>query len=174
MSGEAAPRRVNDDTQIAKTNVRLRKRSKLISDQCICRNFCCNPICFEVDCHVTPNGLPFSVSTLKPFFQLDTQTWKKDTKGRCGILTIQPFHDADSIDEVWEFNNCLDALAKQREQLIVGDLRAWYFLWLCAAVDDNNCAAESDEPPVLHGIDKLPAWNADLRADHFAMTIPGS
>jgi hypothetical protein len=102
-----------------------------------------------------PSGLPFLESTLKPFFKCDGISWKKDPKGKGGILTIFPCHEAGAIEEVWEFDDYLDSLAKVREQLIGGDLRALYLLWLCAAYDDNEDPVQIIEPPVPHGLGSM-------------------
>ncbi len=109
-----------------------------------------------------PSGLPFSKPTLKSFLSCDSLTWKKDAKGNGGILTVRPFHDSDSIEEDWDLDDYLDSIAKLREQLISGDLRAMYLLWLCAAYDDNEDPAEMIEPAVPHGLDTMPTLSVDL------------
>lgn len=109
-----------------------------------------------------PSGLPFSKSTLKPFFNCDGIAWKKDPKGKAGILKVCPFLEPGEIEDVWDFNDYLDSLAKVREQLIGGDLRALYLLWLCAAYDDNEDPEQTIEPPVPHGLDTMPSGSSDL------------
>ena len=109
-----------------------------------------------------PGGLAFSHSTLKAYLSLETITWKQDTKGNGGILTVAPYHESESVDEVWDFDTYLESLVKIREQLIKGDLRALYLLWLCAAYDDNEDPADTNEPPVPHGLNKMPARSIDL------------
>ena len=109
-----------------------------------------------------PGGLAFSKSTLKPYLAVDSITWKKDSTGKDGILAIFPFHESGSIEEAWEFDDYLESLTKVREQLIGGDLRALYLLWLCGAYDGNEDPAEMIEPPVPHGLDKMPASSTKL------------
>lgn len=109
-----------------------------------------------------PSGLPFSKSTLKPFLNCDGISWKKDPKGKAGVLRVCPYHESGSIEDVWEFKDYLDSLAKVREQLIDGDLRALYLLWLCAAYDDNEFPEQTIEPPVPHGLDTMPSGSSDL------------
>ncbi|EKK04358.1 hypothetical protein RBSH_00227 [Rhodopirellula baltica SH28] len=109
-----------------------------------------------------PSGLPFSKSTLKRFLNCDGISWKKDPKGKAGVLSVCPYHESGSIEDVWEFKDYLDALAKVREQLIDGDLRALYLLWLCAAYDDNEFPEQTIEPPVPHGLDTMPSGSSDL------------
>ncbi|MGB7345190.1 MAG: hypothetical protein WBD20_13330 [Pirellulaceae bacterium] len=109
-----------------------------------------------------PNGLPFSKPTLKAFLSCEGISWKKDPKGKGGILNVFPFHESGEIEEVWDLDDYLDSLAKVREQLIGGDLRALYLLWLCAAYDDNEDPTEMIEPPVPHGLDTMPQRSTEL------------
>ncbi|QDS88109.1 hypothetical protein EC9_22950 [Rosistilla ulvae] len=109
-----------------------------------------------------PSGLPFPQSTITPFLTCGSFEWEQDAKGIGGILSVAPFHESGDIEEVWDFDDYLDSLAKVREQLIVGDLRALYLLWLCAAYEDNEDPAEMIEPPVPHGLDNLPALSTSL------------
>ncbi|WP_037225761.1 hypothetical protein [Rhodopirellula baltica] len=109
-----------------------------------------------------PSGLPFSKSMLKRFLNCDGISWKKDPKGKAGVLSVCPYHESGSIEDVWEFKDYLDSLAKVREQLIDGDLRALYLLWLCAAYDDNEFPEQTIEPPVPHGLDTMPSGSSDL------------
>jgi hypothetical protein len=109
-----------------------------------------------------PSGLPFSQATLKPFLTMDSLTWKKDTKGNGGILKVFPYLESGAIEQVWELDEYLDSLEKVRDQLIEGDLRAMYLLWLCAAYDDYQDPEEAIEPPVPHGLSKMPSASVDL------------
>lgn len=109
-----------------------------------------------------PSGLSFSKSTIKPLLACEGLQWKKDTKGNGGILTVAPFRESLAIEEAWLFAAYLDSLTKIREQLIGGDLRALYLLWMCAAYNDNEYPADVVEPPVPHGLDKMPASSTKL------------
>ncbi|SMP60255.1 hypothetical protein SAMN06265222_106341 [Neorhodopirellula lusitana] len=109
-----------------------------------------------------PSGLPFSASTLKPFLNCDGISWKKDPKGNAGILQVSPFFECGEIDEVWNFGDYLESLAKVREQLIGGDLRAMYLLWLCAACDHQIDPEATIEPPVPHGLKTMPKRSTEL------------
>ncbi len=109
-----------------------------------------------------PGGLAFSPSTVEPYLSIESMTWKQDAKGNGGMLSVAPFHESNSVDEVWDFDTYLESLEKIREQLTKGDLRALYLLWLCAAYDDNEDPAEINEPPVPHGLDQMPACSIDL------------
>lgn len=109
-----------------------------------------------------PIGLPFNKATLKPLLQLGGLSWQKDAKGKAGILTLAPFFEPGDIDPLWEFDEYLDAVAIVREQLITGDLRGLYLLWLCAANDSLANPADMVEPPVPHGLDTIPSGAANL------------
>ncbi|EMI16603.1 hypothetical protein RMSM_06472 [Rhodopirellula maiorica SM1] len=109
-----------------------------------------------------PHGLAFTKSTSDPFLVCEGLQWKMDAEGNGGILTVSPYQESGEIAEVWELDKYLDSLAKVREQLIRGDLRALYLLWLCAAYDDNYDPAEIVEPAVPHGLAKMPSIAAEL------------
>ncbi len=55
----------------------------------------------------------------------------------------------------WDVNQCMDALAKLREMLMSGDIRALYVLWLCSTVDMDCDIEEQVEPPTPHGLSQL-------------------
>lgn len=97
-----------------------------------------------------------------PIWPVDSMACEKISKGKGGILKVFPFHESGKIEEVWRFGDHLESLTKVRELLIRGDLRALYLLWLCAAYDDNEDPAEMIEPPVPHGLEKIPASSVDL------------
>jgi len=99
-----------------------------------------------------PHGMPFPKSTWSKYVDGDELTWKKDTKGHGGILSLHPCHEPGELEEVWETKSYLDASIYVRERLTNGDLRALYLLWLCAAYDDYTDPDEIVEPPVPHGI----------------------
>ncbi len=103
-----------------------------------------------------PHGMPVAKSVWSQYVDGEQLDWKKDAKGRGGILSLHPFHETGELEEVWETQKYLDAAIQVRELLVGGDLRALYLLWLCAADDDYNDPAEMIEPPVPHGISDMP------------------
>lgn len=109
-----------------------------------------------------PHGLLFTKSDWSKYVDGDRLAWTKDSKGNGGILGLCPFHDGGELESVWDFEDYLDAAVQVRERLIGGDLRALYLLWLCAADDDNCDRSETIEPPVPHGLAKLPNGCADI------------
>lgn len=110
-----------------------------------------------------PNGLPFAKSILSKYINAEGLTWAADKTGKAGILTLAPSLE-EAYDEVWEFDDYLDATAKLREMLIAGDLRALYVLWLCCAMSSYDEDEEVMEPPVPHGLGALSDEVADLLA----------
>lgn len=101
-----------------------------------------------------PHGLPFAKKIWSRYINGNSLKWKPDPKGKGGILVLDPFYDA--LDGYWDFDDCLSDVIAAREKLMAGDLRALYFLWLCAAGDENCDPSETIEPPVpcgLHAFD---------------------
>ena len=109
-----------------------------------------------------PGGLPFEKTAWSKFVDGERLKWEKNPKETGGILTLCPYHEAGELDEVWEFDEYVDAAVQIRESLIAGDLRALYLLWLCAADDDYNDPDETIEPPVPHGLAELPGQGENL------------
>jgi hypothetical protein len=101
-----------------------------------------------------PHGMSLPKKIWSAYVSADGFTWTKDRKGKGGILSIEPFHDAGSIDEIWEPAAYMDDLVELRNRLMQGDLRALYLIWLCIANgDDAN--PDQTEPPVPLGLDQL-------------------
>jgi hypothetical protein len=109
-----------------------------------------------------PSGMPFAEGVWSKYVDGEQLSWKGDTNGRGGILSLHPFHEPDDLAEVWETQKYLDAAIHVRERLINGDLRALYLLWLCAANNANNNPAEMIEPPVPHGIAESTTYGGEL------------
>lgn len=108
-----------------------------------------------------PFGLPFEKKTWSQYVGKNL-VWKPDKKGCGGILSLAPFHESGELDEVWDFDRYLSAAVRVRERMIVGDLRALYVLWLCAADDSDVDPHEIIEPPVPHGLIGAQDWCSDL------------
>ncbi len=98
-----------------------------------------------------PAGLPFPKSVWSKYIRLDGLAWKKDSRGKGGILTLDPFHEPSDLDEVWSPGEYLDDVVELRHRLLSGDLRVLYLLWLCAAVA-QDVLPEVIEPPVPAGL----------------------
>jgi hypothetical protein len=109
-----------------------------------------------------PQGMPFAKSVWSPYVDGEHLDWKKDARGRGGILSLHPFHESSELEEVWDTQTYLDAAIQVRNRLMGGDLRALYLLWLCAADDDYNDPAEMIEPPVPHGISDMATHSSEL------------
>jgi hypothetical protein len=109
-----------------------------------------------------PGGMPFAKSIWSKYVDGKQLIWKIDPHGKGGILALCPFHELSSLDEVWETQKYLDAAIRLRERLMIGDLRALYLLWLCAATDDDHDPREMIEPPVPHGISESETFGGEM------------
>lgn len=109
-----------------------------------------------------PNGLPFEKSTYTQYISDEALQWTPDKTGKAGILRIAPYIEEAYDEAVWEFNDYMDALVTVREMLINGDPRALYLLWLCHAQYTIEIAEETLEPPIPHGMDKIPNRATEL------------
>ena len=109
-----------------------------------------------------PSGFPFPKSVWLQYLGDGEIEWKKDAKGKGGILTIAPYHDGGEIDEIWSPDEYVDDVVAIRSLLVSGDLRALYVLWLCAAYDDCVDPQELIEPPVPGGLVELGDFASDL------------
>ena len=98
-----------------------------------------------------PNGIPFPKSVWSKYLRRDSLFWRKDSKGKGGILTVDPFHEPGEIEEIWSPRDYLDDVIEIRNRLLSGDLRAFYLLWLCAA-NDQDAHPGTIEPPVPGGL----------------------
>ena len=67
------------------------------------------------------------------------------------MLTLDPFHDAGDLDEIWSPGEYLDDVVEIRNRLLTGDVRMLYLLWLCAA-NDQYVSPDIIEPPVPGGL----------------------
>lgn len=110
-----------------------------------------------------PNGLPFAKSLWSKYLSAEGLEWTADKTGKAGILTLAPYFE-EAYDQVWEFDEYLDAAAKLREMLIAGDLRALYVLWLCDSMSSIDDDEPQMEPPVPHGLRNFPVDAAELLA----------
>lgn len=99
-----------------------------------------------------PLGLTVSAKLFKAYATDYGVEWKKDKRGKGGVLSIQPECDAGFYSEdYFDFDRMVTHLPKIREGLMAGDLRVLYLGWLACHWDE-----ESIEPPVPAGLGKLP------------------
>ena len=99
-----------------------------------------------------PAGLPFPKTVWSNYIGVGELSWKKDSKGKGGILTLDPFHESDELEEIWSPGEYLDEVVEIRSRLLAGDARALYLLWLCAALDNQSVSPDIIEPPVPGGL----------------------
>lgn len=99
-----------------------------------------------------PAGLPFSKTVWSNYIGVGELSWKQDAKGQGGILSLNPFHEPGELEEIWSPGEYLDNVVEIRSRLLVGDVRALYVLWLCAALDSQSVSPGIIEPPVPGGL----------------------
>jgi hypothetical protein len=104
-----------------------------------------------------PADLPFPKSVWSQYIGVGELSWKQDAKGQGGILSLNPFHEPDELEEIWSPGEYLDSVVELRSRLLAGDARALYVLWLCAALDSQLDPTEIMEPPVPGGLAELEA-----------------
>jgi hypothetical protein len=105
-----------------------------------------------------PLGLPLSAKQFKAYAMEYSIEWRKDKRGKGGVLSIEPECDAGFYSEdYFDFERMVACLPKIREGLMTGDTRGLYIAWLACNWDE-----ESREPPVPAGLGKLPPELAEL------------
>lgn len=109
-----------------------------------------------------PTGIPFPQSLWSQYADGDDGfSWQKDREGKGGIIDLAPFHDAGTIDEIWDPEEYVQDCVVLRHHLIRGDLRALYLIWLCTAGGDYD-DWQSVEPPVPLGLAEFAGIAGDL------------
>jgi hypothetical protein len=97
-------------------------------------------------------GLPFPKPVWSQHIGIGERKWSKDAKGKGGIVSLNPFHEPDELEEIWEPGAYMEDVVRIRNLLAVGDLRVLYLLWLCAALDDQSVSPDVVAPPVPGGL----------------------
>ena len=95
-----------------------------------------------------PNGLPFAKSVWKAYVDGRRVKWQPDKSGPAGTLIVYPCIEPEYVEELWDVHDYVDDLAAVRNELVEGDLRALYTLWLCGTQDSDFDPQELAEPPV--------------------------
>jgi hypothetical protein len=114
-----------------------------------------------------PQGLPLPKKVWKSFIDGERLEWKPDKKGgKAGILSLHPFIEAGESESVWEFDSYIDAAVGLRQQLIAGDPRPLFAMWLCASNDDYFEPTECTLPNVPAGLGEMTDHAGEL-LDYF-------
>jgi hypothetical protein len=103
-----------------------------------------------------PHGLPDS-SAAKPYLGEDSLQFLQDKQGPGGILSVDPYHEAGDLEDLWEFDDLLGRLIPLRAEILDGDLRPLYLAHLAIACDGEHDPAETKEAPVPAALNKLSA-----------------
>lgn len=102
-----------------------------------------------------PAGLPFAEDVWSKYNGGEALSWTPDRHGQGGILTLDPYHDAGGLDELWELEPSMRAMVELRSRLMVGDQRVLYLFWLAAAIDEREDFVNVKEPPVPGGLAEI-------------------
>ena len=102
-----------------------------------------------------PAGMPFPKSIWSKYMGIGELTWKKDARGNAGNLSLNPYHEAGELEEIWSPRDFMDDVVELRNRLVVGDLRALYLLWLCAALDDQSVSPDAVKSPDRNGSGRI-------------------
>jgi hypothetical protein len=100
-----------------------------------------------------PQGLP-DPRAAEPYIGGDALSFIQDKQRRGGTLSIEPFHEPDGLDELWDLDEFLDRLVPLRAEILDGDLRPLYLAHLAIAGDGEHNPEETKEGLVPAGLDK--------------------
>lgn len=109
-----------------------------------------------------PGGIPVPKRVWSKYVDGEKLCCKSDAVGPGAIVSLCPYYEPGSLEEVWETQKYLDAAVYVRDRLMRGDLRALYLLWLCAANDEYSDRETIIEPPVPHGIADIAPQGGEL------------
>ena len=115
-----------------------------------------------------PQGLPLPKKAWKSFIDGERLEWKPDKKGKAGILSLHPFIEPGELELVWEFDSYIDAAVGLRQQLIAGDPRPLFAMWLCASSDGYFDPTECTLPNVPAGLGETTDHAGEL-LDYFGL-----
>jgi hypothetical protein len=111
-----------------------------------------------------PTGFP-DPRAAKPYLDGDSLCFLKDRNGPGGALLIEPYHEPDDIEELWDLDEILDRLVPLRSEILAGDLRPLFLAHLAVSCDDNHDPDETIKAPVPSGLRK--PTNAQLALAKF-------
>lgn len=101
-----------------------------------------------------PSGFPFLKSVWSQYVDGESVQWQKDKRGSGGILTICPFIEAGELEDIWDLDEYVDGFVQLRNELLEGDLRVLFSVWLSGVVAGDVDWDELRMPPVPAGIGK--------------------
>ncbi len=93
----------------------------------------------------------------KPYFDGEGMEFIKAKRGKGGIVSIAPWHEAGDQDELSDLEELLDRLVPLRAEILAGDLRPLYLARLAVLSDSNHDRNDSIEGPVPANLNKLTA-----------------
>ena len=118
-----------------------------------------------------PHNLPDTPGA-SPYFAKDGLQFLKDKQGPGGILSIDPYHEPDDLDELWDVQEILDSLVPLRAEILAGDLRPLYLAHLAMMSVGEHDPEETTEGPVPAGLGNLTAPQRDHGESCLASAMP--
>jgi hypothetical protein len=100
-----------------------------------------------------PHGLQ-DMKSARPYLDGGLR-FLKDKRGKGGILVVDPFHEPDDLEELWEIADLIERLIPLRDELVTGDLRPLYLAHLAVALDGNHDPEETQDATVPAGLGAL-------------------
>jgi hypothetical protein len=101
-----------------------------------------------------PHGIPDS-HRAKRYVEANSLQFIPDKQGRGGSLSIEPYHEAGHLEDLWDLDSLIDRLIPLRAEILDGDLRPLYLAHLAIACDSDHDPEEAHEAPVPAGLERL-------------------
>ena len=101
-----------------------------------------------------PQGFPDSKAS-KPYLLKESLRFIIDRESSGGILAIEPRHEPNDLEELWDFDPIFDQLIPLRSELLNGDLRPLYLAHLVVSCDIEHDPEKTIESPVPAGLHEL-------------------
>jgi len=101
-----------------------------------------------------PQGFPEDKEA-RAYLDDESFTFETEKGGPAGILSIMPFLEPGTLDEIWNLKSKAIRLSRLRAEIIRGDLRPLFLARLAICIDDQHAAEEETVPSVPEGLDNL-------------------
>jgi hypothetical protein len=92
-----------------------------------------------------PHGFPDRAAAA-PYLDEKELHFLKDKTGPGGTLVIEPGHEPDDLEQLWEVDELLERLLPLRAEIMDGDLRPLYLAHLAISGDMNHYPEETPKP----------------------------
>jgi len=100
-----------------------------------------------------PHGLS-DATAAAPYFKREGIKFSKDRVGSGGLLCVQPYVEAGTLDDPDDLQGLIERLVGLRKEILDGDLRPLYLAHLAVISDCEHDPEEEKEGPVPGGLDR--------------------